>query len=354
MAESAMSENKKVTFGYAQKPDADELAKWIDLIPPNQLSNGGELNKELSQQLHRYLKLSPDREVVLCSSGHTALMAAYAVSKARSILVPAFTFESTRCAATLQNIEVEYADVGTTATGCLDITSVLSTTAQAIVVVCALSNIPYLKELSETCSNLGKTLIIDGAASFGTPEIYNFGDFFCLSFHGTKTFPIGEGGAVICNKRNALLIKQFINFGFDSSRVPVMQGLNAKLSEYSCAIGLAVWPKVMKEISHKNGLRDYWSSQLRPFCSISSVKDTVYQSFPLFFPDKNSVEIVRTALDKHNIEYKQYYLPLVDLPITRRLYETNICLPCNGGVNRSTAEQIVNIIQDAYYNRITG
>ena len=90
----------------------------------------------------------------------------------------------------------------------------------------------------------GIPVVIDGAAAFDTlraggpmavgrcPVI--------VSLHATKVFGIGEGGALIC-RDPALLerVRRLANFGFLGARAAELPGVNAKLSEYSAAVGLA-------------------------------------------------------------------------------------------------------------------
>lgn len=61
-----------------------------------------------------------------------------------------------------------------------------------------------------------------------------------LSFHATKPFATGEGGAIVCHN-NALLVSAAacMNFGFAGARQASMPAFNGKMSEYHAAVGLA-------------------------------------------------------------------------------------------------------------------
>lgn len=323
--------NWKLKFGNAVKPESQTLQDLIESIPPNGLSNFGALNQQLAEQLRIYLQLEPNREIVLCSSGHTALMAAYAVSQCRHLIIPTFTFESTYCAATLQGIQVILAEPNLI-TGCFESADLINhiNKADGVVSVCALSTIPNLKDLSILCKQNSKKLIIDGAATFGTPGIYNYGDYFCLSFHGTKTFPIGEAGAVICSSENAIKIRQYINFGFNEERIPVIRGMNAKLPEYLCAIGLAIFDKVLEEIELKlevsHSLKEIVQSN-----TLQSSTDNVYSFFPIIMPTIEKAYTLRKKLTDLSIENKAYYRPLSRNGNAVELYNRSVCIPCHSG-----------------------
>jgi dTDP-4-amino-4,6-dideoxygalactose transaminase len=61
-----------------------------------------------------------------------------------------------------------------------------------------------------------------------------------LSFHATKSFGVGEGGAVVTTDQDlAGRVFQSLNFGFVESRETAIASTNGKMSEYSAAVGLA-------------------------------------------------------------------------------------------------------------------
>jgi dTDP-4-amino-4,6-dideoxygalactose transaminase len=96
----------------------------------------------------------------------------------------------------------------------------------------------------------GIPVIVDAAASFdslraGGPLAIGRSPMV-VSLHATKVFGIGEGGAVICRDPEWLeRFRRLTNFGFYGSRLAMSAGINAKVSEYAAAIGLAafdMWP----------------------------------------------------------------------------------------------------------------
>jgi dTDP-4-amino-4,6-dideoxygalactose transaminase len=68
-----------------------------------------------------------------------------------------------------------------------------------------------------------------------------------LSFHATKSFSCGEGGAVVSSDARLLHgVTQALNLGFYGSRDCTVASFNGKLSEYHAAVGLAEldgWPQ---------------------------------------------------------------------------------------------------------------
>ena len=97
----------------------------------------------------------------------------------------------------------------------------------------------------------GVPVVIDAAAGFDaiasrqlrvTAEIP-----VAVSFHATKVFGTGEGGAILCSDAELCgRCRRVLNFGMLGDRRSVIAGINGKMSEYHAAVGLAElrnWPK---------------------------------------------------------------------------------------------------------------
>jgi len=90
----------------------------------------------------------------------------------------------------------------------------------------------------------GIPLVIDGAAAFDTLRVDGpMPAGACpiiVSLHATKVFGIGEGGAVLCRNPEIMeRVRRLAQFGFLGTREAMLPGINAKLSEYGAAVGLA-------------------------------------------------------------------------------------------------------------------
>lgn len=319
-------------------------AYMVEGLTHGVLSNFGPTYDKLVSRLRSYLHISEDRDIVLVSSGHTALMAAYSVLNSSRIVLPSYTFPSTRQAAEIQGMFTSLCDVDLS-TGCPTL-KILNNYkyADTLTITTAISNIPNLKELSEYAKTNHKKLIIDGAPSFGTPDIYNYGDMFCLSFHATKTFGIGEGGAVICSKGHAATIKKFISFGFDDKKNICFTGMNGKISEYTCGIGLSILDEMDSAIARRKRNAAIYQDRLGDLCWKSWIPDTVYQTFPIFLSSASIAKEVRNRLTKQSVQHLQYYRPLMSLPNTCDLYERNVCLPVHSGLIESQINFICDIV----------
>jgi dTDP-4-amino-4,6-dideoxygalactose transaminase len=278
-------------------------------------------------------------------------MAAYRALDLTNIFIPAYTFKSTEVAATIQGMYRSLVDVDHL-TGCLDkIPNYPNNPPDGIVAVCALSTIPNLDELEETAKRINAKLVIDGAATFGTPGIYNYGDAFCLSMHATKTFSIGECGALIADHKTIEKAKQFINFGFNDQRIPQMVGMNAKISEYTAAIGLAVFEKLPEAVKARKKNLEIYDTELghdnNHYIPPSMMAhETIYQALPMHFTfDHERAKRVRAKLTEAKVEILQYYRPLDYQKNTEMLYLCNVCLPIHQDLTEEEIRFICNIIK---------
>lgn len=315
-------------------------------LADGRLSNFGPVNQLFTDRLSQAVRLDSRRRLLTTSSGHTALMAAYAALNVKSLAMPAFTFESTRSAARLQGIDVKLVDVDAR-TGCVSPTTLARldpATYDSVVAVCALSTVPDIAEMTSFCRSRGKRLIIDGAATWGTPDIANYGDAFCYSFHATKTLPVGEGGALVIDAAHYDRALAYVNFGRDVDRRAVIDdghAINGKMSEYTAAIGMAVLDALGADVDARRSNTRLYRRYLGELVPSSARGDeTVYAFLPTFAPTVEDAVAARKALTAANMPHLAYYVPVVDLTVARDLYDRSVCLPVHGGLDADAVESV--------------
>jgi dTDP-4-amino-4,6-dideoxygalactose transaminase len=85
---------------------------------------------------------------------------------------------------------------------------------------------------------------VDAAAAFDTLRDARLPAV--VSLHATKVLGMGEGGFLATDDpAYALRLRQLTTFGFNGSRESILPATNAKISEYTAAVGLAAldaWP----------------------------------------------------------------------------------------------------------------
>jgi len=337
-----------VKFCEVVLPDFAEMKELFSNSKDAQVSNFGPLYWQFHDRLISYLAISEDKDLSIVSSGTTALMTAFHSLGTKSTLVPSYTFAATQQAATLQGIKTIVADVElATGTFSLDTLEKHKEEVDTVTAVCPLSSIPIDKliDISIWCKKNNKKLVIDGAATFGTlgPH-FNLGDAYCLSFHGTKNLPIGEGGCVIYNKGLDSSIRQYINFGLGKNKKIQGPGCNGKVSDYTCAIGLSLMDKIIPYFIARQKNVALYKELCSEVHTLSTIKNTVYSCLPIYLPYEIEAKRKVLTLREEGIEALQYYYPLDDSNNSTFLYTHSICLPCHSQVTTDDIHRIAEII----------
>ena len=219
-------------------------------------SNHGPLARLFQSRLASHWGVG-DSEVALLSNATSALTLALLASGAPSgtrCLMPSWTFAASAGAARQAGLVPHFVDV------CPDSwtpdparvrTLVGQHDVGAIVIVAPFGAPVDVPAWERVQAETGIPVVIDAAAAFDT--LRDGGPMrlgacpMAVSLHATKVFGVGEGGALLC--RDPLLmdrVRRMAQFGFLGTREAAMAGVNAKLSEYAAAVGLAgldEWPE---------------------------------------------------------------------------------------------------------------
>ncbi len=208
------------------------------------LTNRGPLVEQLEAELGQRLGVE---HVILCSNGTVALeLAARAAGLSGEVILPSFTFVATAHALQWQGIRPVFADVDPI-TYNMDpaaVEALITPATSAIVGVHLYGRPCAISALQEIADRHGLPLLFDAAHAFGCAAdgqaIGGHGLCEVFSFHATKVFNTGEGGAIATNNGAfANQVRLLQNFGFAAEDRVVALGLNGKMNELSAALGLA-------------------------------------------------------------------------------------------------------------------
>jgi dTDP-4-amino-4,6-dideoxygalactose transaminase len=219
-----------------------------------------------------------------------------------------------------------------------------------VIAVCAFGTPPPSEtrmRWERACQMAGVPLIIDSAAAFGAladdgVPVGAQGDVEVVSFHATKPFAIGEGGAVFTRDR-ALheKIELAVNFGIRPDRsVANRMGLNAKMSEFHAAIALAVLDDYDLILKSRRHIAERIHAGADPSIKWQAgCERSTWQFVPVAFPDAEHRRRAEEACEGR-IEARTYYEPLhmiepfgdypaLDggLSCTAELHDRVLCLP---------------------------
>ncbi|HVT59260.1 MAG TPA: aminotransferase class I/II-fold pyridoxal phosphate-dependent enzyme [Thermoanaerobaculia bacterium] len=311
-----------------------------------------------------------DREVVLvanCTCGiAAALLAAGASGR---VVVPAFTFPATAQAVLQSGCLPVFCDVSRETwemdPGALE--EVLARyRASAVVHVRAFGFCRDLEAIEAVAERYGARLIVDGAAALGGRlESGAFagrqGDAEAFSMHVTKVFGIGEGGVVFASRRLATRLRQACNFGLAQGDV-VMRGLNAKLSDFHAAIGLALLDRIDGYIDRRREVARRYG-QAFASCAWASHPVNIgvppMQMYPLLVASARHAEaLVETSLPR-GVELRRYYRPALHqasafasferghLEIAEDLASRIVCLPVYSDMTDAEIDIVIDTVKGA-------
>jgi dTDP-4-amino-4,6-dideoxygalactose transaminase len=207
-------------------------------------------------------------------------------------------------------------------------------------------------------------VIYDAAHCFGVKykgqSVFNYGDISTCSFHATKIFHTGEGGALFCQDketRQEMFYRH--NFGHDGPEKYYGLGINAKMSELQAAMGLSVLPYMDHITTERKRVCDYYDLHL-DFSKMSKLKirdhtDWNYAYYPVIFESEAQLLETMQNLAAQSIHPRRYFYPsLEDLPyinskqcpiaddITKRI----LCLPLFTTLKVNGLKKIVIIINN--------
>lgn len=232
-------------------PTQADLAPYLrEIDNARWYSNFGPLYVRLTERLAEARGVTADQVVIVANAtvGLTLSLAATGATEGYC-LVPAWTFAATPMAVEAAGLKPYFVDVDRSSWALTSAIAERSLDAAPGPVVAVMPVAPFgapvaPEEWERFTERTGIPAVIDAAAGFDALTVGRAPSV--VSLHATKALGIGEGGAVFCTDREHVArIRQLANFGLHGSRLAAVSGTNAKVSEYTCAVGMAAmdqWP----------------------------------------------------------------------------------------------------------------
>lgn len=301
--------------------------EYIDLIKElwdsHWITNMGSFHKELEEKLKKYLAVDG---LSLMVNGHMALeMAIQAMEfpEGSEVITTPFTFISTTHAIVRNGLKPIFCDIK------LDdytidesrIEELITEKTVAIVPVHVYGNICNIEEIERIAYKYNLKVIYDAAHAFGEKYkgegVANFGDISTFSFHATKVFNTIEGGAVTF--KDKLVYEKLYNlknFGIRGEELVVSVGANAKMNEFSAAMGLCNLRYVDDNIALRKEKVELYISMLEKIGDIVVPKFDNYDIeynfayFPVRFVSREVRDKIYEELKKYDVYARKYFYPL--------------------------------------------
>jgi dTDP-4-amino-4,6-dideoxygalactose transaminase len=212
-------------------------------------------------------------------------------------------------------------------------------------------------------------IVVDSAAGFGSmyadgERLGGRGACEIFSFHATKPFAVGEGGALVSRDRRLVEhANQFQNFGFSASRESTLLGMNGKLQEINAAIGLRQLVGLDRRLKSRRNVLECYRAELTDlglrFQPNADAASLCFASTCCTSADHRAA--VLASLSEHAIQARDYYNPPLHLqpyfqanpqrgsaglPVTEDICSRIISLPVHDDMAPEDVARVVAAVQE--------
>jgi len=345
-------------------PPIEEYTAYLDTVwKESRLTNFGPLTLDLEAKLKSFLGV---QNIILTTNGTIPLQIALKLLGGEGeIITTPFSYVATAAAIVWENctpvfvdIHPEYLTIDET-----KIEAAITSKTTAILATHVFGNPCNTEAIDAIAKKHNLKVIYDAAHCFGVKyngqSIFNYGDVSSCSFHATKLFHTGEGGAMFCkdnNLRHQLFYSH--NFGHNGPLAFFGLGINGKISELQSAMGLAVLPYLPQIIIERKKVVEFYSDWIRSR-SIQKlvIRDNTewnYSYFPVIFQSEEQLLKTQEAMNKEEIFPRRYFYPSLNtieytkgesMPLSESIAQRILCLPLYVGLQIETLEKIVRLIK---------
>jgi len=327
-------------------PPLEEYFTQLKRIWENEwLTNRGELVLELEHKLKSYLEVP---NIIIMNNGTVPLQIALKIlGNGGEIITTPFSYVATSAAIVWENctpvfvdIHPEYLTIDET-----KIEAAITSKTTAILATHVFGNPCNVEIIYEIAKRHDLKVIYDAAHSFGvtykSKSLFEYGDVSTCSFHATKLFHTGEGGAIFCNDSELHHRLYFShNFGHNGPIDFYGLGINGKMSELQAAMGLSLIPHIEHIVSERKRAVAFYNNNLIFNC-IKTIRlrdqtDWNYSYFPIIFSSEEELISVQFALNKEKIFPRRYFYPSLNtigylggirMPVSESIASRILCLP---------------------------
>lgn len=358
-------------------------------IKNRKICGDGEFTKKCSKWIEEKFNA---KKVLLTTSCTSALeMAAILLDLKQDdeVIMPSYTFVSTADAFVMVGAKVVFVDINPKTMNIDEdeIEKAITPKTKAIVVVHYAGVSPDMDKIMEIAKKHKLKVVEDAAQGFMTKYknkyLGTIADIGCYSFHETKNYSMGEGGAIVINDSNLVERAEIIREkgtnrnkffrGEVDKYTWVDYGSSYLPSELNCAY---LYPQLEKAEEINNYRLKVWDYYYKNLKELENQKKITLPYIPeyskhnahMFYIKANSLE-ERTKLIEYlknnGIQAVFHYVPLHNSPAGKKFgifrgkdrYTTSeseklVRLPMYYGLTENEQENVINAIKNFYKNNI--
>ena len=354
---------------FVTVPSLPPLQEYMDILQKvwdtKILTNNGELLLKLEKDISKLFRV---KECITVTNGTVALqLAIRALELKGEIITTPFTWIATASAIRYEGCTPVFIDIDPETFNINPdlIESAITDKTVAIMPVHVFSNPCDIDKIEAIAKKHNLKIIYDAAHAFGVDykgeSIMNYGDISCTSFHATKLFNTGEGGA--CFSQDKKLIakrKQLRFFGHNEEKEIISDGCNGKMTELHAAMGLANLKYYKQVLQRRKKIFNLYYQGLSSLNGIKFQKlnsDTYNHSYmPVVFESEEITLKIEQELNKNDIFPRRYFYPSLDTldylgkpnncPNSQDIASRILCLPSHNWIEDEEIKNVINLIKN--------
>ena len=379
-----MVEVSEITFNRASV-HGNELSYVRDSVSTGASAARGPFSARAGDLLRAELGASAVLLTTSCTSALELSSMLLNLTPKTNVIVPSFTFVTTALAFTRNGTELRFADIDPT-TLCISPTSVselVDSDTRAIVPVHYAGISADLEELEQIVDAFDDLSMVEDNAHglFGSHRgrpLGSFGRFSTLSFHETKNFSCGEGGALVINQEqdvpraDVLYDKGTNRAAFLEGEVDrytwVDQGSSFGMSDMLAGFLLGQLEERSQIMARRKDIFDQYHQSLSSLQErlgfqvpvVQEWQEPAYHMFYVLISDEARRTAVLRELNESGIRAVFHYQPLhgslgaqawttrrFDCPVTDSVSGRIIRLPFFTSLTTGEIERVVETLVDA-------
>ena len=367
-----------------QKIEKDDISEIIKVSKSPMLTTGPKV-LQFEKEIKKFTK---SKFAITCNSGTSALYLAFLSIKLQPgdvIIMPAINFIASFNICKLFNAKIYLTDVDpkrgvVTPKNVVDVIKKNKLRKIKALVIMHLGgkvenidNFFYLKKkykfylIEDSCHALGSKYVVN-------KKFYNVGcgkhaDLSTFSFHPIKAITTGEGGAVTTNSKSLFnRMSLFKSHGIVRSKSKhwsydiVSPGLNFRLSDINCALGLNQLKKINLFIKKREKIAKLYEKEFGKitsqidFLSIDEIKNSWHlYVINLNFKNLSKKDYFFKFLKKNKVIAQYHYIPIYrfsvgkkykQLPGCEKYYKSAVSIPIFVGLKKSQQFKIIKLIKN--------
>ena len=345
--------------------DTDLVNKLLEKsLESNHFTNNGPNVKLLELFIKDKFKVDEDKCVIVVTNGALALHSItsgiqFTENNKITWATQSFTFPPS-AQSNLSNVEI--IDIDRDGGIDLELVDNSINSINGIIVTNIFGNVVDIDKYVEWAKLNNKFLIFDNAATAYTfykgKNCVNYGNGCIVSFHHTKPFGFGEGGAIIVDKKYENAIRCLNNFGIGlTDEYWVKEGNNNKMSDISAVYILQfLMNNFDKIVSHHNELYNYVNEKLKKIKEqeSSELKWKLFPSFhynDIIVPSCLSIlfdnydDNIRLKLLENDIYCRKYYYPLKNTKVACEIFDSILCITFTTETTKEDIDMIFELVK---------